>query len=371
MAESDRAHRPINGFGRLAEPLRILFDNRSLTWLVLGFGWMTLAEWGYVTALAVDAFHSHGSVAVGLVGFRLFVASVGSFFNISYLGGGTQGEACSAGIAATAGLLIVGLSAALAGGGRPARPVVGACSSRGRCPRLCPLPARAVGHAPRAGPHAARARRCRRGDEHRQNLEPGTRERSQAVSCWSSPLPWSCSPEPPPLHSCSPGAAGDGPVQAHYPIQSPRPGIFGRFPAVKDSVSVVRHPYVGGLLVVSGLRTFVRGMWIYHRGDRLPPPAARRQRRGGPLMLAAGIGALAAVPLAALIGRRSSARPRSPPSSPPAFPWSSSPASLPDRRGAASGRAPPGASAWPSPTWRPLLAPPVLDSPSCPASPQP
>ncbi len=31
---------------------------------------------------------------------------------------------------------------------------------------------------------------------------------------------------------------------------------------LRDTAGVVRHPYVGGLLVVSGLRTFVRGMWI-------------------------------------------------------------------------------------------------------------
>ena len=71
-----------------------------------------------------------------------------------------------------------------------------------------------------------------------------------------------------------------------------------------DTLGVVHHPYVGGLLVVSGLRTFVRGMWI-----AVAVIASLRLLHAGSagvglLMLAAGIGALAAVPIsAALIGR--------------------------------------------------------------------
>ncbi len=73
---------------------------------------------------------------------------------------------------------------------------------------------------------------------------------------------------------------------------------------LRDTLAVVRHPYVGGLLVVSGLRTFVRGMWI-----AIAVIASLRLLHAGSagvglLMLAAGIGALVAVPVsAALIGR--------------------------------------------------------------------
>ena len=42
---------------------------------MVAFAGMTLAERGYVAALAVDAFRSYVSVAVGSVGFRLFAAS--------------------------------------------------------------------------------------------------------------------------------------------------------------------------------------------------------------------------------------------------------------------------------------------------------
>ena len=49
------------------------------------FAALTVAEWGYVTALAVEAFRQHGAIVVGLVGFRLFFAALGSFFTISFI----------------------------------------------------------------------------------------------------------------------------------------------------------------------------------------------------------------------------------------------------------------------------------------------
>src|ERR1039458_5327562 len=69
--------------------------------------------------------------------------------------------------------------------------------------------------------------------------------------------------------------------------------------------NVVREPHVGGLLVASGLRTFVRGMWI-----ALAVIAALRLLHAGSagvglLMMAAGVGSLAAVPLSAMLIDRS------------------------------------------------------------------
>ena len=64
-ASSRRRHKNLprisTGPGRLAEPLEILLGNRSLTWLVVALGTLTIAEWGYVTALAVDAFRREGN----------------------------------------------------------------------------------------------------------------------------------------------------------------------------------------------------------------------------------------------------------------------------------------------------------------------
>jgi CRP-like cAMP-binding protein len=93
---------------------------------------------------------------------------------------------------------------------------------------------------------------------------------------------------------------------ASTPIRVSQAGSSGGLGGLlADTLGVVRHPYVGGLLVVSGLRTFVRGMWI-----AIAVIASLRLLHAGSagvglLMLAAGVGTLAAVPLsAALIGRK-------------------------------------------------------------------
>jgi CRP-like cAMP-binding protein len=80
--------------------------------------------------------------------------------------------------------------------------------------------------------------------------------------------------------------------------------VVGIRDVARDTVAVVRDPHVTGILVVSGLRTFVRGMWI-----AIAVIASLRLLHAGSagvglLMLAAGIGSLMAVPLsAALISR--------------------------------------------------------------------
>jgi CRP-like cAMP-binding protein len=73
---------------------------------------------------------------------------------------------------------------------------------------------------------------------------------------------------------------------------------------MRDTVKVVRDPHVTGILVASGLRTFVRGMWV-----AIAVIASLRFLHAGSggvglLMLAAAVGSLVAVPLSAkLIGR--------------------------------------------------------------------
>ena len=83
------SHRSLFGFsagiGRLVEPVRILLGSRSLSRLLVAFAAINLAEWAYVTALAIDAFRKSGAIAVGLVGFRLFFAAVSSFLSIAYV----------------------------------------------------------------------------------------------------------------------------------------------------------------------------------------------------------------------------------------------------------------------------------------------
>ncbi|MGD0440314.1 MAG: cyclic nucleotide-binding domain-containing protein [Acidimicrobiales bacterium] len=298
MGESRGEQGAAASFGRLVEPLRVLFGNRSLRWLVIGFAAMTLAEWGYVTALAVDAFRSHGSVAVGLVGFRLFIASVGSLFNVRYLDRHPRGRVLTA-IAGTRGA-IVATSAALAATGAPLTPLLvlvaldAVVSAPYRPAQSAMLPV--LARTPRELAAAAAGMST-------------VKTLSQALGAIAGGFL---------LVVTSPavifaGAAifmltaavatnqfGGTPIRLSTAGAST--GIRG---LLRDTGSVVRHPYVGGILVVSGLRTFVRGMWI-----AVAVIASLRLLHAGSagvglLMLAAGVGALAAVPLsAALIGRR-------------------------------------------------------------------
>ncbi len=298
MSEKTSFHKPIAGLGRLVEPFRILLDNRSATWLVGAFAAMTLAEWGYVTALAVDAFRLHGSVAVGLVGFRLFVASLGSVFNIPYLERHPSGRvlttiggaraviiAASAVLAATGSSLVVllVLVAADAVISAPYRPAQSAL-----LPVLSRTPRELAASA--AGVSTAKTL-------------------SQALGAIAGGFL---------LVIVSPAAVFGGAAAlmvvaslatrqfAGTPIRVSKAGSSGGVRGlVRETLGAVRYPYVGGLLVVSGLRTFVRGMWI-----AIAVIASLRLLHAGSagvglLMLAAGIGALAAVPMsAALIGRR-------------------------------------------------------------------
>ena len=179
MSEKTNVHKPIAGLGRLVEPFRILLDNRSATWLVGAFAAMTLAEWGYVTALAVDAFRLHGSVAVGLVGFRLFIASLGSVFNIPYLERHPSGRVLTTIGGARA--VIIAASAVLAGTGSSFVAL------------LVLVAADAVISAPYSRPsrHCSRSSRGPRGSspQPRRASAPPRRsaklsERSPAASCW-------------------------------------------------------------------------------------------------------------------------------------------------------------------------------------------
>ena len=81
--------------------------------------------------------------------------------------------------------------------------------------------------------------------------------------------------------------------------------ILARFAeTVADAAQVTRRSHLGGILVLSGLRTFVRGMWL-----AVAVIASIRLLHAGStgvglLMLAAGIGSLIAAPLSSLLIRR-------------------------------------------------------------------
>jgi CRP-like cAMP-binding protein len=297
VSEKTNVHKPIAGLGRLVEPFRILLDNRSATWLVGAFAAMTLAEWGYVTALAVDAFRLHGSVAVGLVGFRLFIASLGSVFNIPYLERHPSGRVLTTIGGARA--VIIAASAVLAGTGSSfvallvlvAADAVISAPYRPAQSALLPVLSRTPRELAAAAAGVSTAKTL-----------------SQALGAIAGGFL---------LVIVSPAAVFGGAAAlmgvaslatrqfAGTPIRVSEAGSSGGVRGLaRDTLGVVRYPYVGGLLVVSGLRTFVRGMWI-----AIAVIASLRLLHAGSagvglLMLAAGVGALAAVPIsAALIGR--------------------------------------------------------------------
>jgi len=278
--------------GRLTEPLGILVGNPSLTTLLVAFAALTVAEWSYVTGLSVDAFRHHGSIAVGFVGFRLFFAAIGSFVGVPFLerhmGAGvlsaiagiraaivtTTAALAAVGTSFTWLLVLVAVDAVISSPYRPAQAAM--LPALARTPRE--LAASAVGLST-------------------------VKTLSQALGAMGGGLL---------LVVTSPSAvfAGAAGLLLSAAIVTTR---FARVsvPSLQSSTSrgiretirstfaVVREPHVDGLLVASGLRTFVRGMWtamaviaslkLLHAGSA----------GVGLLMLAAGIGSLAAVPVSA------------------------------------------------------------------------
>jgi CRP-like cAMP-binding protein len=288
--------------GRLVGPLRILLGNRSLTWLVVAFAGLTIAEWAYVTALAVDAFRLHGAVAVGLVGFRLFFASVSSFcvssfYKLRFVRRHPSAWVLSA-IAGTRAA-IVAASSILAATGAPLAPLLvlvaldAIVSGPYRPTQSSLLPA--LARTPRELAASAAGIST-------------VKTLSQAVGAIAGGFL---------LVVTTPATVFAGAAAlllgtalatvrfSHVPIGVADVNARGATRGVAhDMLDVIGQPYVGGILVVSGLRTFVRGMWI-----AIAVIASLRLLHAGSagvglLMLAAGIGALAAVPLsAALIDR--------------------------------------------------------------------
>jgi CRP-like cAMP-binding protein len=292
MADGPRSRwtRIAGGPARLAEPLQILRGNRSLTWLVVAFGALTVAEWGYVTALAVDALRRDGPIAVGFVGFRLIFAAFGSVLSLPYVERHPGARLLTA-VAGTRAA-IVGVSAALAAAGAPiavllalvALDAIASGPYRAAQSTLLPVLAR----TPRELAASAAGVSI-------------VKTLAQALGGTSGGLL---------LAAISPAAAFSGAavlllfagvvttrfthVVVPTPIAMHLSGLGERTRATLDAV---REPHVAPLLTVSGLRTFVRGMWM-----AIAVIASIRLLHAGStgvglLMLAAGIGSLVAVPL--------------------------------------------------------------------------
>ena len=81
--------------------------------------------------------------------------------------------------------------------------------------------------------------------------------------------------------------------------------MLARFAAtVADTAKVTRRSHLGGILVLSGLRTFVRGMWLAVAVIASIGLLHAGSTGVGLLMLAAGVGSLIAAPLSSLLMRR-------------------------------------------------------------------
>lgn len=275
---------------RLAEPLQILFGNRSLSWLVVAFGVLTIAEWGYVTALAVDALRHEGPIAVGFVGLRLMFAAMGSLFSLPYVERHPGARTLTA-VAGTRAVL-VGLSAGLAAAGAPfalllvlvALDAVVSGPYRPAQSTLLPVLARTPRELAASSAGVSIVKTL-----------------AQAIGGMSGGLL---------LTAVAPAAAFSGAAVllvvaalvttrfTHVEVRAPiamRPSRLGE--RARATIEAVKEPHVRPLLTVSGLRTFVRGMWL-----AIAVIASIRLLHAGAagvglLMLAAGIGSLLAVPL--------------------------------------------------------------------------
>jgi hypothetical protein len=283
--------------------LRILAGNRSLTWLIGAFAALTVAEWGYVTALAVDAFRSHGAIAVGLVGMRLLFAAVGSFFSIPFVERHPRGAVLTS--VAVVRASIVAASAALAAAGAPLTTLLvlvavdAVVSAPYRTAQSAILPA--LARTPKELAASASGLSTVKTLSQALGAIAGgfllvvtspavVFVGAAAVFAAAAAGTWRFVRTPIPI-------SGGGTVAALGEARE-----VGAM--VRETVRVVREPHVGGLIVVSGLRTLVRGMWI-----AIVVIASLRLLHGGSagvglLMLAAGIGSLVAVPVSATLINR-------------------------------------------------------------------
>ncbi len=280
---------------RVLDPVRILAANRSLGRLVLAFCVFTIGEWAYVTALAIDAFRRDGAIAVGFVGLRLFFAAISSLFSITWVEKHSAKSIMTAVVCLR--IVLVATSAGLAAAGSPLAPllilvsvdaIVSAAyrpAQSALLPALARTPTELAASA--AGLSTVKIISQALGAAAAGSLLTVTTPASvfagaailfAGVGLLVTRLPRTAAAA---ASATAAGAASNG-------------GVLG---TVRETFSVIRDHRVTGIVVVSGLRTFVRGMWIavavivslrlLHAGSA----------GVGLLMLAAGLGSLTALPL--------------------------------------------------------------------------
>lgn len=274
----------------MLEPVRTLLANRSLSRLVGAFSVLVIAEWGYVTALAIDAYHQHGAIAVGLVGFRLFFAAISSFLSVSWVERHSARTILTA--VAVLRAVIVGASAALAASGASLVPLVVLVSLD------------AVVSAPYRPAQSALLPALSRTPNELAASAAGLSTVKTVSQALGAVLAGSLLAVTTPATVFA-GAALLFVLVALATMRLPgtsgvrslarRQGTSGR--TAQMTLAAIRDHRVTGIVIVSGVRTFVRGMWI-----AIAVIVSLRLLHAGSagvglLMLAAGIGSLTAIPL--------------------------------------------------------------------------
>jgi CRP-like cAMP-binding protein len=288
-----------------ASPLRILLGNRSLTWLVIAFAGVTVGEWAYVTALAVDAFRRDGAIAVGLVGLRVFFAAASSLISpivirrrtvgprlltqitlVRVVGIAVSAGLASAGVSLAPLLVLLALDAVVSAQYRPVQS--GLIPTLARNPRELVATAAEVSTAKTL----AQALGSVMGGALLAVTSPAVVFSGVAVVFLGA--------------GCVTLWMSSGRSEQWSGARSiDRPAAPGFRSVMHDTLSAVRNSHIAGILVVSGLRTFVRGMWISIAVIASIKLLHAGSAGVGLLMLAAGAGSLVAAPISSRLVTRS------------------------------------------------------------------
>jgi CRP-like cAMP-binding protein len=267
--------------------------NRALFGLLSAFAALNLAEWSFVTALSIYAYRVDGALAVGFVGFRFVPGALSSallaplvdrrsrILTLTALTRvvllGAAAAAVIAGVELALVLILVGLDAAVAAPYRPAQA------------RLLPSLARTPGELTTAAAGVSMVKTLSQalgalaGGVAVAVVAPGTAMAGAAVVMIAAVML---------THPLDRAAGGAG------------EGLAGLRAGIRAIPRVLRHREASPLVLASGLRTFVRGLWT----ALLVLVALHVFRLGssgvGVFNGAAGAGAAVALPItASLIGR--------------------------------------------------------------------
>lgn len=281
-----------------AGPFRIVLQNPFLTRMVAAFAAVNVAEWAYVTSLSVVAFRRSGTLAVGLVGLRLFLSAISSFVATALLPRRNPGRTLG---------VVTGVRAVLAAGS--AAVVI---SRPSLVPLLVLLAVDAAVSASYRPAQSALVPRVSRNPRELVASAAGfstVKTLSQAAGAVLGGTA---------LSVTSPGAVFSAaavmfllasllvlPFGEARAVSSVAGRSIGVTRLLRETATLVKIPHVGTILLMSGLRTFVRGMWV-----AIAVIASLRLLHAGStgvglLMLAGGIGSAIATPLSSRLVRRS------------------------------------------------------------------